>query len=74
MIRCSDLLDRLAEFLAGDLLPDERSPLEEHLRLCPACATSVDSYRAVSERARQLPDVRPPAGLLDRLREALKDK
>ncbi len=54
-------MDRLSEYLDGDLAPAERVALEAHLAECPACRTATDELRRVVTRAHALVD-RPVAG------------
>lgn len=72
-LSCSQVLDRLSDYLDGDLGADERDRLEQHLRGCDGCARFggefsevVGLLRSQLVRARRLPD-----GFGDRLRRAL---
>ena len=40
-------LDRLSEFIDGDMAPDEREALELHARSCSACRTALDELNNV---------------------------
>ncbi len=53
-------MDRLSEYLDGDLAPGERAALEAHLADCAACRTTLDDLRRVVNRAHALVD--RPAG------------
>ena len=53
-------MDRLSEYLDGDLTPAERTALEAHLAACGPCRGTLDELRRVVARARALDD-RPPA-------------
>jgi hypothetical protein len=53
-------IDRLSEYVDGDLRRNEREALERHVADCAACAVTLAELRAVVERARSLDD-RPPA-------------
>lgn len=50
-------IDRLSEYLDGDLAPAERAALEAHLAGCPTCRTTVDELRHVVARAHALVDL-----------------
>lgn len=56
-------MDRLSEYLDGDLNPDEQRRLEEHLGSCDSCRTVLQELRAVVARAEGLPDREPGADL-----------
>lgn len=54
-------MDRLSEYLDGDLAPAERAALEVHLTDCAVCRQTVDQLRRVVTRAHALVD-RPVNG------------
>lgn len=56
-------IDRLSEYIDGELQPDERAAVERHLRMCADCRETVADLRAVVERASSLPDRVPAADL-----------
>ncbi len=49
-------IDRLSEYLDGDLAPAERAALEAHLADCATCRTTVEELRHVVTRAHALVD------------------
>lgn len=51
--------DRLSEYLDDELSPGELLALEEHLRGCPACRTTLEQLRAVKVRAGSLAESQP---------------
>jgi anti-sigma factor RsiW len=53
-------VDRLSEYLDGELTQAEREALETHLVSCDACAETLDDLREVVSRAHALEDA-PPA-------------
>jgi hypothetical protein len=52
-------IDRLSEYLDGDLAPEERTGLEAHLMGCEDCRETLAGLRRILARARALED-RPP--------------
>jgi hypothetical protein len=52
-------MDRLSEYLDGELTEPERREMEQHLFGCASCASALEELRNVVERARRLPP-RPP--------------
>jgi anti-sigma factor RsiW len=54
---------RLSEYVDGDLAPEERRQLEDHLAACADCRTTVEELRAVVARAAGLEDRTPAADL-----------
>jgi len=44
-LTCRELAEFLADYLAGELSESERDRFEAHLRICPACAAYVGTYR-----------------------------
>jgi len=53
-------IDRLSEYVDGDLAGAERTAFEAHLATCDTCAEALDDLRAVVSRAHALEDA-PPA-------------
>ena len=53
-------IDRLSEYLDGELAGAERDALERHLAECAGCRETLEQLRRVTARARALDD-RPPA-------------
>ncbi len=50
----------IVEFVFGELDPNLRGPLEEHLAACADCARSLERTRALGRAAAALPDVPAP--------------
>jgi anti-sigma factor RsiW len=74
-LSCGQVLDRLSDYLDGDLPAPEAARIEEHLRGCDGCARFGGEFRGVVEslrhhlaRSRTL-----PPGFRERLRKALSD-
>jgi hypothetical protein len=52
-------IDRLSEYLDGELPPDERVRLDAHLRECAECTATLIELKRVTVRARALTDRDP---------------
>jgi tetratricopeptide (TPR) repeat protein len=52
-------LDRLSDYLDGELAPHEREALDAHLALCASCRQALDDLRSIASAATRL-RVRPP--------------
>ena len=52
-------IDRLSEYVDGDLTAGEGLELERHLESCSSCRTTVSELKAVVARARSLEDLPP---------------
>lgn len=52
-------IDRLSEYLDGELLEGERIALEAHLQSCDECSAVLNDLRRVVRRARSLEDRAP---------------
>jgi anti-sigma factor RsiW len=72
MITCRQLLELLLDYVSGELPPEMHRHLEEHVRKCPPCLHSLESYRATIQLTRRLPQQPPPPGLLHRFLAALR--
>lgn len=72
-LSCSEVLALLSDYLDGDLSAPARRQVEEHLRGCEGCTRFGGEFRSTVQALRvHLQRPAPvPAGVLDRLREAL---
>lgn len=61
---------RLSAYLDGELPPDERRAVDGHLRDCAVCRRDLLELRRVRSLLGALPEVEPPSGLLNDLRDA----
>jgi anti-sigma factor RsiW len=57
----------LSAYLDGEVTPDERAYVEEHLTTCPSCRAEFDEERDVRAAVRELPPVDPPFGFFERI-------
>ena len=72
-LSCTQVLERLSDYLDGDLPEADSTSIEAHLRGCDGCARFGGEFRSVVEslrvnlaRSRSL-----PAGFRERLRKAI---
>jgi len=56
-------MDRLSEYVDGELAAEERASLEAHLATCAACRATLEDLRKVVARSRALDDRAPKADL-----------
>jgi anti-sigma factor RsiW len=73
-LSCGQVLDRLSDYLDGELSPEDRGAVETHLRGCDGCARFGGEFRATVGALRRhlLADSpAPPARVRARLSEAL---
>jgi len=54
MIRCQDAMNRLWEFLDGELAQAEESAVKEHLDVCSKCFPEYDFQRTYLAYVRRL--------------------
>lgn len=71
MAHCDEYIELISATLDGALSPDERTRLEEHLNACPACRALYDDLNRIHNVLRELPPIEVPAGLTDRIMEAV---
>ena len=65
-------LDRLSEYVDGDLDAAERAACEIHLGECGGCRTALEELRAVVHAARNVTDVEPPRDLWQGIAAAIR--
>lgn len=75
-VSCGEVLDRLSDYLDGDLAAPEVARIEDHLRGCDGCARFGGEFRGVVESLRRhlVRSEGLPAGFRERLRKALADE
>jgi anti-sigma factor RsiW len=53
-LTCRELVEFLADYLAGELATDQRTAFEGHLVECAECLAYLRSYRATVRAAREV--------------------
>jgi mycothiol system anti-sigma-R factor len=71
---CRELVERLIDFLDGELAAEEAQRLRAHLDECEPCVRYVRTYELTIQITRRLPPTPPPATLLERLRQAAQEE
>ena len=64
-------MDRLSEYLDGELPPSDREALEAHVKRCAECARALEELGAVRARARGLTPAPVPASLWPSIETAI---
>jgi anti-sigma factor RsiW len=74
-LSCSDVLARLSDYVDGELAPEERARVEEHLRGCDGCARFGGEFRATVRALRTLLGAPAPVPreVEERIRRALDE-
>ena len=73
MITCRQIAELLLDFVSGELSPEMKEHIEQHLEWCPPCVTYLETYRATIQITRKLPCEPLPEALVQRLRAALEN-
>lgn len=62
-IPCSEVLEFLWAYVAGELPPERVHEFDRHLAVCPSCVAYLDSYRKTIELSHESfqPDACEPA-------------
>jgi anti-sigma factor RsiW len=64
-------MERLSEYIDGDLDPSERGTLETHLSRCADCRSALADLQLVRERARSLSNAPAPPDIWPRIAAAI---
>lgn len=71
MAHCDEYLELISASLDGALSPEEQEALTAHLASCPECQRLFDDLLSLRAALRDLPPVEVPAGLKDRVMDAV---
>lgn len=64
---CRRVDEQLEPWAAGELEASAAAPVAAHLRRCPRCRAEAERARRVLDELRALPELAPPAGLVEAL-------
>ncbi len=67
-------IERLNDYLDGDLAPREHREIESHLRQCGDCRRSLDELSAIVRAASELPPVAPPERIWESVAASLIER
>lgn len=73
-VSCKKLLNELCDFLDGGLDPETVEEIKYHLEQCKDCRVLVDTTRKTIEIFCNAEPVPLPAGVQDRLHQALEQR
>lgn len=68
---CRELIEFIMDYLEGELPPEVRAHIEEHLHLCPPCVHFYQSYQITIRITRQLAPTPMPKSLDAKLQAML---
>jgi anti-sigma factor RsiW len=68
---CREVFARLSAYLDGELTPEERRRLEEHLCGCPPCVEFMNSLRRTVELCRRFAPEASPGPMTAEARQQL---
>jgi hypothetical protein len=64
---CSDIQARLTEYIDGLLSVQEKAAIDDHLKSCPECTTSLGDLRKTVEHLKELETVDPPEWMTQKI-------
>ncbi len=73
MMTCRELTELLIDFVSGELQPEHRERVEQHLKRCPPCVAYLKTYELTIQLTRRLPCQPLPPQLKERLQVALQE-
>jgi len=68
MSPCERIEGLLASYADGELSPEEKALVEEHLASCPDCASLAACLKSVDAAFASFPEIEPAPALINRLR------
>lgn len=71
---CISVQEKFLQLFEGELLPEEKVAVEEHLQSCLSCARHWKGYVAVVEALRELEEMEVPSTVLEGIRSRLGRK
>ena len=74
MITCQEALERLYEYLDGELVPTETGQVEAHFRMCQRCYPHLQFERSFLQAVRGCDGGGAPDELKSRVLEALRSE
>jgi len=69
-----DLREKLSAYMDGEVSPEERSAIEEHLKVCAACSQALGELRETAQRVKTLQEVEPPAWMTHKIMAQVRSK
>ncbi|HYU26849.1 MAG TPA: zf-HC2 domain-containing protein [Thermoanaerobaculia bacterium] len=72
-ITCRELIDFIADYVAGELDAAARDDFERHLAVCPSCRAYLDSYRKTMALTRALASDEPAEDVPEELVRRILD-
>ncbi len=72
MHTCKDAIELLRAYLEGELGPQDKSALEEHLGACAPCVEFVETYRRTPGLCKKALEAKMPEDLAGSLKAFLR--
>jgi Putative zinc-finger/Predicted integral membrane protein (DUF2275) len=69
-----DMRERLSAYMDGEVSPEERSALEEHLETCRECREMIEDLRKTVAHVKTLEEVEPPAWMTHKIMAQVRSK
>ena len=74
MVTCQKLVELLTDYLEGDLPPEDKAHLDQHLGYCPPCEAYLVQMRKLGPLAICIADEGMPSSVAARLEDFLREK
>lgn len=73
-MQCNDIQEKLSVYIDGDISPEERMLIDEHLRSCQQCNETLAEMKKTTEYVRNLADIEPPAWLTQKIMAKIRSE
>jgi anti-sigma factor RsiW len=69
-----DLREKLSAYMDGEVSPEERSAISEHLEICKECRDAIEDLRKTVAHVKTLEKVEPPAWMTQKIMAQVRSK
>jgi len=69
-MKCLEI-NKIYDYLEGEISPEERIEIEKHLSTCPTCSRILRERKILLESIKEIPKIEPPPDLVDKIMDKI---